>query len=94
MNTEKPATSGIVPYIGMRSPRRIGRSVADARISAGMQQADVAEASGVSRETISALENGTRDIRVSTLSAVLKAVGYEIDFNPIPARRKNVAHDA
>ena len=89
MDRSETAAPPAIPYLGMRSPQRIGRALSDARAAAGVQQADVAAASGVSRETISALECGARDVRVGTLTAVLKAVGYEIAFLPInpPASR-------
>lgn len=83
MERSDTAAPPAIPYLGMRSPQRIGRALSDARAAAALQQADVAAASGISRETISALEGGARDVRVGTLVAVLKAVGYEIAFLPI-----------
>ena len=83
MERSETAAPPAIPHLGMRSPQRIGRALSDARAAAGMQQADVAAASGISRETISALEGGARNVRVSTLVAVLRAVGYEVAFLPI-----------
>ena len=71
-----------VPHVGMRSPRRIGRALKDARSAAGLTQAEVAQVAGVSREAVSLLENGQRGARVETLNAVLFALGYEIAFLP------------
>ena len=66
----------------MRSPKRIGRSLRDARRTAGLTQAEVAAAAGVSREAVSVLENGHRGTRVETLNAVLFELGYELAFVP------------
>ena len=76
------APSDLIPYFGMRSAQRVGRALRDARTSACLMQADVADASGVPRETISAIENGSRDVRLGTLVPVLRALGYEIAFLP------------
>ena len=67
-------------YMGMRSPKRIGRSLRDARRAAGLTQAEVAAAAGVSREAISVLENGHRGARLETLNAVLFELGFELAF--------------
>ena len=76
-----PPQDGIA-YVGMRSPKRIGRSLRDARRAAGLTQAEVATAAGVSREAISVLENGHRNARLETLNAVLHELGYELAFVP------------
>ena len=93
MERSETAAPPAIPYLGMRSPQRIGRALSGARAAAGLQQADVAAASGISRETISVLEGGTRNVRVSTLAAVLKAVGYEIAFLPISRPAAGAAPD-
>lgn len=80
-------------YVGMRSPKRIGRSLRDARRAAGLTQADVARAAEVSREAVSVLENGRRSIRVETLNAVLSALGYELAFVPAASGRQGVPQD-
>ena len=67
-------------YVGMRSPKRVGRSLRDARRAAGLTQAEVATAAGVSREAISVLENGRRSARLETLNAVLFELGFELAF--------------
>ena len=71
-----------IPYAGMRSLERLGRALHDVRTSAGLMQADVAAASGVPRETISAIENGHRDIRFGTLVSVVRVLGYEVALLP------------
>lgn len=80
-------------YVGMRSPKRIGRSLRDARRAAGLTQAEVARAAEVSREAVSVLENGRRSARVETLNAVLSALGYELAFVPTASGRRYVPQD-
>lgn len=69
-------------YVGMRSRQRIGRSLRSARRQAGLTQAETAELAGVSRESVSLLENGHRSMRIETLNAVLDVLGYNIAFLP------------
>lgn len=78
----------------MRSLERLGRALHDMRTSAGLMQADVAAASGVPRETISAIENGRRDIRFGTLVSVLRALGYEIALMPTGRAMRDPEFDA
>lgn len=87
------APTDLIPYLGMRSAQRLGRALRDARASACLMQADVAAASGVPRETISAMENGHRDIRFGTLVPVLRALGYEIAFLPADQEHRAVNSD-
>lgn len=75
----RPPDDGLA-YVGMRSPKRIGRSLRDARRAAGLTQSEVAAAAGVSREAISVLENGHRSARLETLNAVLFELGFELAF--------------
>lgn len=75
----RPPDDGLA-YVGMRSPKRIGRALRDARRAAGLTQSEVAAAAGVSREAISVLENGHRSARLETLNAVLFELGFELAF--------------
>ena len=68
----------------MRSPKRAGRSLRDARRAAGLTQAEVAAAAGVSREAISVLENGRRSARLETLNAVLFELAFVRRAQPPP----------
>ena len=77
-----PGSEDLLSYVGMRSPRRIGRALRSARRDAGLTQAEVAAGASVSREVVSVLENGQRGARVETLNAVLFALGYELAFVP------------
>ncbi len=61
----------------------IGASVAAARRSVGRSQADLAHALGMSRATISGIENGTvQEIGVRKLIALCSAVGLELIVRP------------
>jgi hypothetical protein len=50
----------------------------DARIAAGLTQADLAGRTGTSQATISAYENGTKQPSVATLSRLLAATGSRL----------------
>ncbi len=67
---------------------QIGQTVAAARSSAGLRQADLATKAGLSRATIDALENGrASDIGVSKLSRILAALGLELSIRPATNER-------
>ena len=56
------------------------KKIRDLRILSEMTQEELAEKSGVSRQTISALENGTeRAVMSSTLISIAEALGTTID---------------
>ena len=89
-NTASRPLDDSFAYVGMRSPKRIGRSLRDARRDAGLTQSEVAAAAGVSREAVSVLENGHRSARLETLNAVLFELGFELAF----VRRARSSHSA
>ncbi|BAG41461.1 Helix-turn-helix XRE-family like protein [Ralstonia phage phiRSL1] len=45
-----------------------------------LKQEDVARMGGLSREAYLRFENGTSDMRISSLDAVLKGLGVEMEF--------------
>jgi transcriptional regulator with XRE-family HTH domain len=66
----------------------IGQQIASARKQRGLRQIDLAAASGASRATIDALENGRAgDIGVSKLSRMLAVLGLELAIQPASDRR-------
>ncbi len=71
-----------ISYYGMRSAKRVGIAVRSARAHAGVTQAALADAAGISREAVSRIENGRHSARVATLAAVLQELGLEIVFWP------------
>ena len=71
----------------MQSLSSIGCKIAAARNDRGLRQIDLADAAGLSRATIDALENGrASDIGVSKLSRILAVLGLELDVRPVTNR--------
>jgi HTH-type transcriptional regulator/antitoxin HipB len=63
--------------------KTIGSAIREARRTAGRTQADLAASLGMSRATISAIENGTiQEIGVRKLAALCAAVGLDIHVGP------------
>jgi transcriptional regulator with XRE-family HTH domain len=65
----------------------IGRRVTNARKMRKMKQSDLADACGKITNTISNIERGCRDIKITTLSCVASALGvplpeFVVDENP------------
>ena len=61
----------------------IGKTIREARRTSGRTQADLAASLGMSRATISAIENGTiQEIGVRKLAALCAAVGLDIHVGP------------
>jgi transcriptional regulator with XRE-family HTH domain len=68
--------------------QELGFAVRQARIRRGMTQARLARASGISRVTLSQLENGLfPDLGVRKVLALLKNLGHELVITESPARR-------
>ena len=58
----------------------MGYLVKEVREAKGITQEELAQQSGISRQTISAIENDTRDSAgVGTLAAIAKALGTTVD---------------
>lgn len=58
----------------------MGYNVKEVREQKGMTQEELAEKSGISRQTISAIENDTRySAGVATLAAIARALGTTVD---------------
>ena len=72
----------------MHTMQRVGRSLRAARRQAGLTQAETAAQAGVSRESLSLIENGRRGVQIETLNAVLDVLGYKIAFLPRSAREQ------
>lgn len=53
---------------------RLGANIRRLRLKAGMTQAALAEASGLSSVAVSLIEGGKKDLRVSTLVMLAKAL--------------------
>lgn len=57
---------------------RLGELLHDARMVAGLTQADLAARAGVRPSYISMLESGQRNVTLATLDAVVSALGREL----------------
>jgi HTH-type transcriptional regulator / antitoxin HipB len=63
--------------------KTIGTTIREARRTKGRTQADLAASLGMSRATISAIENGTiQEIGVRKLAALCAAIGLDIHVGP------------
>ena len=62
----------------------LGERIRTLRKQKGLTQAELAKEAGISRATLSKLENGLiAQISVVTLAEILNALGYEIDITPL-----------
>ena len=62
----------------------LGERIRTLRKQKGLTQAELAKEAGISRATLSKLENGLiAQISVVTLAEILNALGYELDIIPI-----------
>lgn len=67
--------------------RELGESVRNARKAAKRTQGDLAQSLGMSRATISAIENGTiLEIGARKLDGLCQALGLELSVGPKRAR--------
>jgi HTH-type transcriptional regulator/antitoxin HipB len=72
--------------------KTLGTTIREARRTAGRTQADLAASLGMSRATISAIENGTiPEIGVRKLAALCAAIGLDIHVGP--QRRRPTLQD-
>lgn len=58
----------------------VGQIIRQKRRRLGLNQGELSDLSGVSRRTISALENGKRSIQLDGLVAVLTVLGLKLDI--------------
>lgn len=66
----------------------IGKKLRNARMAAGLSQADVALKSGTTRNYISRIENDKSDIQFDTLQKIVElGIGWEIDVQIKPAKK-------
>ena len=70
-------------------PADVGSLIREARIAAGLTQADLAERASTSQPAVAAYESGTRTPVLATLSRLLAACGREIvlDTRALPSSR-------
>ena len=59
----------------------IGNAIRDQRLALNLQMNEVAKQVGVSRATISALENGKGNPSINTIISILNVLSLDLDFN-------------
>lgn len=57
----------------------VGRRLRYLRTARGLSQDDLAAHAGITRVTLSRIENGKVDARIFTMSALTKALGYKLE---------------
>lgn len=60
------------------------REIREARMRAGLTQADLARRSGTSQATLSAYETGRKEPSLATLTRILGAAGAQLRVEPGP----------
>lgn len=72
----------------MQTASRLGQDIRDARIAAGLTQAELGEFVGdVDRHSIAAIERGQVTKQVARLLGMLDAMGLEIELVPCSVHR-------
>jgi len=56
---------------------QLARTLRDARLAAGLSQADVADAAGLSRQAVSRIETATDCPLISSVAAIVAATGAD-----------------
>ncbi len=68
--------------------------IRNARLEAGLTQAELAERSATSQATLSAYESGRKGPAAATLSRILAAAGYRLTVAPARTRVVTPSRDA
>lgn len=63
----------------MAKPTKVTNSIRDLRSDAGMTQADLADAVGVTRQTIIAIEHGKYSPSLEVAFLIARSLGHPID---------------
>ena len=71
-------------YDALQPERDITRAIMNARLSAGLTQAQLSEKSGISQADISRLERGTRNPSVSLLKRLAEAMNATLHIEFVP----------
>lgn len=70
--------------IEIGDPARTGRAMQQARLDAGLTQAQLAARLGTKQSVVSRWEAGREDIRLSTIARVLRACGLRAQIRAVP----------
>jgi transcriptional regulator with XRE-family HTH domain len=68
-----------VQRFSIGSPKDLGRTIAEARILAGVTQSTLAEETGIDRTYLSRMENGLDSIQLERLFHVFRSLGVVLD---------------
>lgn len=72
----------------MQPAVQLGHNIREARIAAGLTQADLGDfAGGIDRHTIAAIENGQATKQLERVLTLLDALGLEVELVPRAVRR-------
>ena len=74
-------------YIAIQPEVNITRAILDARINAGMTQAELSKKSGISQADISRLEKGIRNPSLNLLKRLAEAMDSTLSIEFIPNKR-------
>ena len=74
-------------YEAIQPEVNITRAILDARINAGMTQAELSQKSGISQADISRLEKGTRNPSLNLLKRLAEAMDSTLSIEFIPNKR-------
>lgn len=70
----------------------LGSQIRDARVAAGLTQTELSRISGVGLNAISLVERADRDVRISTILQLARALNCRLKFLPLsPAQKDEVA---
>ena len=64
-----------------RTLSQLGKLIAEARSADGLTQEEVAQAIGVSRATINAIENGKANASIETVMAIMRTCHMDLVLN-------------
>lgn len=70
--------------IPARTPLQLGAAMRSHRKALGFTQQELADRIGVRQATISQMENGAADTRVSTLMEAIATLGLDLSLTPRP----------
>ena len=62
---------------------RLGRALAERRISLRLTQQTVADLAGVSRSTVQSLERGSGAIKLASVVEIADVLGLRVDLGPV-----------
>ena len=65
---------------GMENKREIGKNIKNRRLSLNLRMDDVAKEAGITRSTLSAIENGSGNPSLETIMEILRVLGMSLQI--------------